>query len=384
MADRDLFPWLDDEQIFPSNEEIQRSASVVADRLCGASADPIIRNAQERRQLSNLANFLISLGYREINPLDCRDIMTFPGGTFSFRYNLEVGPESNSIKIPIDCIISKFTRQPDELPILIEAKSAGDATNTNKRRKEEAQKFSQLKQKFGDNTIFLLFLCGYFEPGYLGYEASEGIDWIWEHRITDLLFYLDDFNAIPELNLVNEPDSNYSNDFLILESERLKRQKNVDSCKSQLERNILGQFSTPYTLAEQILVFALQQVQELTKIDFLEPACGSGVFISSLIRKSLQNYSMTCVEIDNAYANICEEVFSDYEIIFFRGDYFDFLNHKENVGKYNCLVTNPPYIRHHHLESDTKRNLHTLVYQLLNIQVSGLSGLYVYYFHIVS
>lgn len=379
VADRDLFPWLDDDQIFPTSEDVQRSASVVADRLCGASADPIIRNAQERRQLSNLANFLISLGYREIYPYDYRDIMTFPGGTFSFRYNLEVGPENNSIKIPIDCIISKFSRQPDELPILIEAKSAGDATNTNKRRKEEAQKFNQLKQRFGDNTIFLLFLCGYFEPGYLGYEASEGIDWIWEHRITDLLFYLDDFSKVTELNQVNEPEPNYSKDFLILESERLIRQKNVDSWKSQLERNILGQFSTPFTLAEQILVYALKQVQEQEKLNFLEPACGSGVFISSLIRKSLQNYSLTCVEIDNAYANICEEVFSDYEIDFFKGDYFDFLKHNKNVGKYNCLVTNPPYIRHHHIESDTKRNLQTLVYQLLNIQVSGLSGLYVYY-----
>jgi type II restriction enzyme len=22
--------------------------------------------------------------------------------------------------------------------------------------------------------------------GYLGYEAAEGIDWVWEHRIDDL------------------------------------------------------------------------------------------------------------------------------------------------------------------------------------------------------
>ena len=30
-------------------------------------------------------------------------------------------------------------------------------------------------------------LCGYFDSGtYLGYEAAEGIDWVWEHRIGDL------------------------------------------------------------------------------------------------------------------------------------------------------------------------------------------------------
>ena len=31
-----------------------------------------------------------------------------------------------------------------------------------------------------------LYLCGYFDSGYLGYEVAEGIDWIWEHRINDL------------------------------------------------------------------------------------------------------------------------------------------------------------------------------------------------------
>ena len=32
-----------------------------------------------------------------------------------------------------------------------------------------------------------LFLCGYFNCGYLGYEAAEGMDHrVWEHRINDL------------------------------------------------------------------------------------------------------------------------------------------------------------------------------------------------------
>jgi hypothetical protein len=31
-----------------------------------------------------------------------------------------------------------------------------------------------------------LFHCGYFDTPYLGYEAAEGIDWVWEHRIDDL------------------------------------------------------------------------------------------------------------------------------------------------------------------------------------------------------
>jgi type II restriction enzyme len=74
-----------------------------------------------------------------------------------------------------------------QLPLLFEAKSAGDFTNTNKRRKEEAAKMSQLRGNYGRGLQFNLFLCGYFDSGYLGYEASEGIDWVWEHRIDDLV-----------------------------------------------------------------------------------------------------------------------------------------------------------------------------------------------------
>jgi hypothetical protein len=71
--------------------------------------------------------------------------------------------------------------------VLIEAKSAGDFTNTNKRRKEEAQKIHQLRSTYGEAVHLTLFLCGYFDSGYLGYEAAEGLDWVWEHRIEDLL-----------------------------------------------------------------------------------------------------------------------------------------------------------------------------------------------------
>ena len=73
-----------------------------------------------------------------------------------------------------------------ELPLLIEAKSAGDFTNVNKRRKEEAVKMSQLRRTYGADVRYIMFLCGYFDSGYLGYEAAEGIDWVWEHRIEDL------------------------------------------------------------------------------------------------------------------------------------------------------------------------------------------------------
>ena len=40
----------------------------------------------------------------------------------------------------------------------MEAKSAGDFTNVNKRRKEEAIKVSQLRRLHGDDVRYVLFL----------------------------------------------------------------------------------------------------------------------------------------------------------------------------------------------------------------------------------
>ena len=47
-------------------------------------------------------------------------------------------------------------------------------------------KISLLRRTYGDKVRYCLFSCGYFDSGYLGYEAAEGIDWVWEHRIDDL------------------------------------------------------------------------------------------------------------------------------------------------------------------------------------------------------
>ncbi|MBN1827268.1 MAG: XamI family restriction endonuclease [Candidatus Eisenbacteria bacterium] len=185
LLDRDIFPWLSGASR-PGKEERYRASTIVADRLCGAVSDPIIRNAQEQRQLSLIEGFLKERGYRKSGPPPGKTIREMAPGTFAFRTNAVVGDKSHSINIPIDVVVQPKHPSKDRVPILIEAKSAGDFTNVNKRRKEEATKMRQLKTSYGARTRFVLFLCGYFDSGYLGYEAAEGIDWIWEHRIEDL------------------------------------------------------------------------------------------------------------------------------------------------------------------------------------------------------
>ena len=185
MADPDIFVWLG--RVAPATEvEIHRAATIVADRLCGAVANPIIRNAQEKRQLAAIGAWLEARGYKPLPPKIGFDAM--PSGTFAFRLNVPVKREGrrSSVNIPVDTVVMPKTARPRKLPLLIEAKSAGDFTNVNKRRKEEATKMSQLRATYGKGVRFILFLCGYFDSGYLGYEAAEGIDWVWEHRIDEL------------------------------------------------------------------------------------------------------------------------------------------------------------------------------------------------------
>lgn len=49
MADPDIFVWLSREDQPATDMELHRAATIVADRLCGSVANPIIRNAQEKR-----------------------------------------------------------------------------------------------------------------------------------------------------------------------------------------------------------------------------------------------------------------------------------------------------------------------------------------------
>jgi hypothetical protein len=186
LTDKDIFPWLASKER-PAAAEVDRAATIIADRLCGALADPIIRNAQEQRQLTAIKRWLEERGYTYLRAYK-GEFNAMTPGTFAFRLNIRASQSqgAHSVNIPVDAVIMPLRTKAGELPLLVEAKSAGDYTNTNKRRKEEAIKVAQLTSSYGSEIRYVLFLCGYFDSGYLGYEAAEGIDWVWEHRMDDL------------------------------------------------------------------------------------------------------------------------------------------------------------------------------------------------------
>ncbi len=187
LIDSDIFVWLDrgDEG---KTEEVHRAATIIADRLCGSEANPILRNAQEKRQLTSIQRWLQERDYTFNENAGGRKFNELSPGTFVFHFNVPVHQtgRDREIKMPIDVVIMPLAAKSGDFPLLIEAKSAGDFTNTNKRKKEEATKVSQLRSTYGSSICFILFLSGYFDSGYLGYTAAEHMDWVWEHRVNDL------------------------------------------------------------------------------------------------------------------------------------------------------------------------------------------------------
>ena len=185
LIDRQLCPWYGTGRE-PTSIEKEIAVSVIADRLCGNKTNPLLRNEQERRQLGKLDAYLKSRGYVAESDLSTT-AFDMREGTYAHHKNVrmyknERDDSDGYVTTPVDLVVMPFGKP--RHPVLVECKSAGDAANTNKRRKEEDTKVSQLRATYGDVVLYL-FLCGYFEAPYLGYEAANNMDWVWEHRIGD-------------------------------------------------------------------------------------------------------------------------------------------------------------------------------------------------------
>jgi hypothetical protein len=183
LLDPGLFCWLQDDRA-PTATERDKARLVIGERLASAFYLPVLRNAQEARQKELLRAYLEGEGFEEsLDPP-----FEMPPGTFGFGRNVPVVREDDQPQnLPVDCVVSPLD---EELPLAcVELKSAGDFTNVNKRRKEESDKHDALKRAHGDDAVFLLQLFGYFGHSYLGFEAAAGIDWAWDHRLSDLAPY---------------------------------------------------------------------------------------------------------------------------------------------------------------------------------------------------
>lgn len=165
------------------------------------------------------------------------------------------------------------------------------------------------------------------------------------------------------------------------EKARLTLQERLDAAKSPTERNRLGQFATPAKLASQIVSYALSLLSPGSKVRFLEPGFGTGPFYSALLRHVPLGRIAAAggYEIDPHYGEEAKRLWQDTGLSMQVGDFTKAEPPRSEAARYNLLICNPPYVRHHHLSETQKRELQAVVARYLNLEMKGLSGFYTYF-----
>ncbi|MBN2446189.1 MAG: Eco57I restriction-modification methylase domain-containing protein [Phycisphaerae bacterium] len=167
-----------------------------------------------------------------------------------------------------------------------------------------------------------------------------------------------------------------------LETRRQAIQAEIDSRKSQAERNRLGQFATPIGLAVDIAGYVkLLMGPSRHPISFADPAVGSGSFFSAALsafgHKRIKR--AVGVELDAAFAGAASELWSDAGLDVVQADFTRIVTKGGCPAAPNVVLANPPYVRHHHLTRADKERLQQAVLEMTRVRVSGLAGLYVYF-----
>lgn len=166
-----------------------------------------------------------------------------------------------------------------------------------------------------------------------------------------------------------------------IEARRLEIQTQLDSSKSQGERNKLGQFSTPTALAIQLLECGRRLHPDGTRVRFLDPAIGTGSFYSALLRvfPAAQLENAVGFETDPACADSALALWRNTPLKLRVEDFTKAAPPSLEWTKPNLVICNPPYVRHHHLRAGEKLRMHRLVERTAGVKLSGLAGLYCYF-----
>jgi adenine-specific DNA-methyltransferase len=167
----------------------------------------------------------------------------------------------------------------------------------------------------------------------------------------------------------------------IIEDRRTELQTQLDVHKSQAERNKLGQFATPPQLANDVVSYGLSLLPKSVPVRFFDPAIGTGSFYSALksMSKGRPIVSASGFEIDAHYGEPAKSLWSESPVKITIADFTRQAAPVEDERRATLLICNPPYVRHHHLESGEKTRLRAAAKESARVELSGLSGLYCYF-----
>jgi adenine-specific DNA-methyltransferase len=137
------------------------------------------------------------------------------------------------------------------------------------------------------------------------------------------------------------------------------------------EREILrekGQFWTPSWVAEAMVAF----VSEGADLVF-DPATGRGAFYRALLNINEKNISFYGTDIDEEV--LSDEIYNNDRCLI---ENRDFIKVPPN-RKFRAIVANPPYIRHHRIDEETKSLLKSLAIRITGNPIDGRAGYHIYF-----
>lgn len=166
-----------------------------------------------------------------------------------------------------------------------------------------------------------------------------------------------------------------------IEDDRLRLQDALDAVKTQSERNKLGQFATPTSLAVDILEYARTILPEYPSVRFLDPAIGTGSFYSALLNvvPAEEIQSAEGYEIDPHYGEAARKFWSETKLKLHLADFTLAKPPPSDAEKANLIICNPPYVRHHHIVNGEKQRLLLATQLITGLRLNGLAGLYCYF-----
>lgn len=136
---------------------------------------------------------------------------------------------------------------------------------------------------------------------------------------------------------------------------------------------------TPPELATEIADYAVTLIEPAeTKINFGDPAVGTGAFYSALLRVlggRERVSSAMGIDINEEQVASAKWRWAHKGMKVQVGDYL----HMEKLRKRNLILANPPYLRHQKIRSKYKLELRDRAAMTIGIPVSARSGLYVYF-----
>ncbi|MCY4488948.1 MAG: Eco57I restriction-modification methylase domain-containing protein [Deltaproteobacteria bacterium] len=165
-----------------------------------------------------------------------------------------------------------------------------------------------------------------------------------------------------------------------LEERRLALQEELDAKRDSAVRNRMGQFATPTGLAVDIQRYAKAHLGKNTRVRFIDPAIGTGSFYSALLDVFPQTRIGAAVgyEIDPHYGGPSAKLWGATGLDI-RLEDFTRAEAPEAATKFNLLICNPPYVRHHHIDNGEKQRLKLRTQDACGVEINGLAGLYCYF-----